>query len=140
MPFIEIERIWTDDDEMVQLDVRISNDVQVGKQDFYIYPEDLSEFGMNLQGFPKTSNDEVKLEYGEDPKYYCYFSLNALVLDGVGHSAIEVTFDNRLDPPSQAQVHFYIKCEPATINEFGRKLASWAGEMKEHFRYEWKNA
>ena len=40
MPFIEIERIWTDDDGMMQLDVRASNDNQVGKQDFYIYPKD----------------------------------------------------------------------------------------------------
>jgi hypothetical protein len=48
MPFIEIERIWTDDDEMVQLDVRASNDAQVGQQDFYFYPEDLVEFGTKL--------------------------------------------------------------------------------------------
>ena len=140
MPFIEIERIWTDDDEMVQLDVRASNDVQVGKQDFYIYPEDFLEFGKKLQEFPKSKNDVVKLEYGEDPKFYCYLSLGALVLDNVGHSVIEFKFDNRLDPPSQAQVHFYMQSEPATINELGRKLVSWAGNMKEAFRHEWKNA
>ena len=140
MPFIEIERIWTDDDEMLQLDVRASNDSQVGKQDFYIYPEDFSEFGKKLQEFPKSTNDVAKLVYGEDPKYYCYLSLSAVVLDSVGHSAIEFKFDNRLDPPLQAQAHFYMQCNPATINELGKKLVSWGGEMKEAFRYEWKNA
>ena len=140
MPFIEIERIWTDDDEMLQLDVWVSNDIQVGKQDFYIYPDEFSEFAKKLQEFPKSISDEVKIEYGEDPKYYCYLTLSALVLDSVGHSAIEFKFDNRLDPPLQAQAHFYLQCEPATINEFGKKLISWAGVMKDVFRYEWKNA
>ena len=53
MPFIEIERIWTDDDEMVQLDVRASNDAQVGVQDFYIYPEDFLASGKNSKNFLK---------------------------------------------------------------------------------------
>ena len=139
MPFIQIEKIWTDDDEMVQLDVLVSNDFQVGKQDFYIYPDDLSMFGKQLQEFPKTISDVVKLEYGEDPNYYCYLALSALVLDNVGHSVIEVKFDNRLDPPLQAQIHFYIQCEPATINELGKKLVAWVGTMKKTFKYEWEN-
>lgn len=140
MPFIEIENIWTDDDVVVQLDVRASNDTQVGKQDFYIYPEDFLEFGKKLQDFPRSKNDAVKIEYGEDPMYYCYLSLGAVVLANVGHSVIEFKFDNRLDPPSQAKAHFYMESEPATINELGRKLVSWAGNMKEAFRYEWNNA
>ena len=140
MPFLEIERIWTDDDGMVQLDFRLSNDMQMGKQDFYIYPERLSEFGVKLQDFPKSINDVEKIEYGEDPNFYCYFLLSAIVLDSVGHSALEFKFDNRLDPPSKAEVHFYANCEPATINELGRKLVSWSKDMNEPFRYEWKNA
>ena len=140
MPFLEIERIWTDDDEMAQLDVRASNDAQVGKQDFYIYPEEILGFGKKLQEFPKSMSDVVKLEYGEDPKYYCYLLLSAVVLDSVGHSAIELKFDNRLEPPSQARAHFYMQCEPATINKLGKQFVAWAGEMKGVFRYEWKNA
>ena len=140
MAFIEIERIWTDDDEMVQLDVRASNDAQMAKQDFYIYPEDFLAFANQLQEFPKNKNDVVKMEYGEDPKFYSYLSLGAVLLDELGHSAIEFKFDNRLDPPSQAQVHFYMQSDPAAINELGRKLVLWAGNMVEVFRYEWKNA
>ena len=140
MPFIEIEKIWTDDDGMVQLELCASNDMQVGKQDFYFYPEGVSEFGARLQEFPKTQKDEISLEYGADPKFYCYFSLKALVLDSVGHSALEVKFDNRLDPPSQAQAHFFMKCEPATVNEFGKRLCAWVSEMNGVFRYDWKNA
>jgi len=61
-------------------------------------------------------------------------------MDRVGHSAIEFKFDNRLDPPSQAQIHFFMQCEPATVNDLGKKLVSWAKDMEEPFRYEWKNA
>ena len=139
MSYIEIERIWTDDDEMLQLDFRASNDSQVGQQDFYIYPKSLLDFSLRLQEFPENIEDEVILEYGKDPNFYCYFLLRALVLDNVGHSALELVFNNRLAPPLQAEVKFYMQCEPATINELGKELVSWAANMGDVFRYEWKN-
>src|ERR1043166_8044697 len=98
MPFLRLKRVWTDSDEMVQLDLTAANGLQVGSQDFYTYPEELLSFGTALQGFPKNLKDEVKLEYGEDPKFYCHLLLRAFVLDSVGHSAIEIKFANRLDP------------------------------------------
>ncbi len=140
MPYIEIKRIWTDSDEMLQLEVKASNDDQVSSQDFYVYPDDLANFGSQLQNFPKSQADVVSLEYGEDPKFYCYFRLRAIIIDSVGHAAIEIKIDNRLEPPSKASSNFFMPSEVATINEFGNKLCGWVGEMNADFRFEWKCA
>ncbi len=139
MPFIEFQNLWTDDDDAVQLGVRVSNDIQTGSLEFYVYPGALSEFGIKLEEFPKTIDDVIKLEYGSEENYYCDFCLKALVLDGVGHSAFEFCFDNRQEPPSKSSMLFYVICEPEAINEFGRKFGSWAKDMSGKFRYEWKN-
>ena len=93
MPYIEIKRIWTDSDEMLQLEVTASNGEQISNQDFYVYPDDLTNFGSQLQNFPKSQADVVSLEYGEDPNFYCYFLLRAIILDSVGHAAIEIKID-----------------------------------------------
>ena len=140
MPYIHLQRLWTDSDEMLQLEVRASNDAQVGRQDFYVYPEALAGFGRKLMGFPKTVDDAVTIEYGAEPNYYCYFRLSAVVLNSRGHSALEIEFDNRLAPPSKAECHFFMPCEPATANSFGKNLLDWSNNMEEPLHYEWKNA
>ena len=140
MPYIKIKRIWTDSDEMLQLEVTASNDEQVSNQYFYVYPDDLANFWSELQNFPKSQADVVSLEYGEDPKFYCYFLLRAIVLDSVGHTAIEIKFNNRLEPPAKASGNFFMPSEAATVNEFGKNLCDWAKDMSAEFRFEWKCA
>ncbi len=140
MPYIELKRIWTDDDKMLQLEVTASNDGQVTNQDFYAYPDDLTDFGNKLQSFPKSLSDVVSLEYGKDPQFYCYFLLRAIVLDSVGHSALEIMTDNRLEPPVKASSHFYMPSEVATINSFGKILKNWVVDMSLDCRFEWKCA
>ena len=124
---------------MLQLEVTASNDAQVGMQDFYAYPETLIEFGKNLANFPKSHSDVAMIEYGMEPDYYCYFSLSAVVLNSRGHSALEIKFNNRLDPPVKAECHFFLPCEPATVNAFGQKLLDWSKRMEEPLHHEWKN-
>jgi hypothetical protein len=140
MPYIEIKRIWTDSDEMLQLEVTASNDEQVSHQDFYVYPDELTDFGEQLQAFPKSQTDVVSLEYGEDPKFYCYFLLRAIILDSVGHAAIEIKIDNRLEPPVKASSNFFMPSEVASINSFGKNLSGWVKDMNAEFRFEWKCA
>jgi hypothetical protein len=118
---------------MLQLEVTASNDIQVGKQDFYAYPETIAEFGKKLMDFPKTTSDTVAFEYGSEPNYYCYFRLSAVVLNSRGHSALEIEFNNRLEPPAKAECHFFMSCEPATVNTFGKKLLDWAKQYGRTF-------
>jgi hypothetical protein len=108
-------------------------------QDFYIYPEELLSFEKSLQQFPKTSKDEVRLEYGADPNYYCHFQLRVCVLDSAGHSALELKTNNRQAPPATSESHFYLQCEPATINKLGAELCSWIANMDTPLSFEWKN-
>jgi hypothetical protein len=138
MPYIHLERVWTDADEMLQLDLAASNDAQVGKQDFYAYPEQIETFARELTSFPKNIEHVVIFEYGKDPQFYCHVRISAVVLDRRGHSAFEVSFNNRLNPPLKSQCLFYMACDPAVINTFGQALLTWLGvDMKEPLQYEW---
>jgi hypothetical protein len=139
MPYIELERLWVDADELTQLQVTASNDVQVGRQDFYAYPESIEAFAQELTDFPKKPSHEVNIEYGAPQDFKCHLGIRVFVLDGVGHSAIEITFDNREEPPLKARCQFYLTCEPATVNALGRRLLAWIGrKMDGAFRHEWK--
>ena len=140
MPRISIQRIWTDDDAMLQLEFAASNDRLAAEQDFYVYPAELLQFSEQLQSFPSTLNDVVELRYGEDPQFYCFFLLRALVLDSVGHCALELQFDNRDAPPLKAAASFFMAAEAATINSIGAGLQVWCKDMSEGFVYEWKSA
>lgn len=140
VPRISIQRIWTDEDEMLQVEVAASNNRLSAEQDFYVYPAELMRFSEQLQSFPSSLNDVVELRYGEDPKFYCFFLLRALVLDSVGHCAIELKFDNRSDPPLKAAASFFMAAEAASINSFGAGLQAWCNDMSEEFVYEWKSA
>lgn len=111
---------------MLHLEATASNEDQVAKQDFYIYPDDILDFGNQLLAFPKSMSDVVSLEYRKDPEFYCYFLLRAVILDSAGRSAIEIKFDNRLDPPVKASGNFFMPCELATANEFGKQLYNWS--------------
>ncbi len=140
MPYIRIQRLWTDSDEMLQLEVTASNDAQVGTQDFYAYPETIANFGRNLMDFPKTASDIVSIEYGVQSNFYCYFLLRVATLNARGNSAFELKFNSRSDPPSKVECNFFMASEPATINSFGKLLLDWLAKMDEPLKFEWKNS
>ena len=124
---------------MLQLEITALNGKQVSRQDFYVYPDDLTSFGSQLQAFPKSQTDVVSLEYGKEPKFYCYFLLRAIVLDSVGHAALEIKIDNRLEPPEKASSNFFMSSEIATINAFGKKISGWVEAMNTDFKFEWQH-
>lgn len=90
--------------------------------------------------FPNSRDDVLSVEYGEGPNYYCYFWLSAVLLNSRDHSAIEIEFNNRLDPPLRAEGRFFILCEPATINTSGQRLLDWSKDISEKLTYAWENA
>tara|TARA_B100001093_G_C26564543_1_gene900202 strand:+ start:173 stop:601 length:429 start_codon:yes stop_codon:yes gene_type:complete len=137
MPYIKIENIWTDSDDMLQLEVTASNGNQKTTQDFYIYPDDLLDFGQKLQSFPKNKDDSVSIEYGVAPEFYCYFFLKALIWNSTGNAAFEIKVNNRLDIPLKTETHFFLSCEVATINNFGKKLESWSKDSGKPLCFEW---
>lgn len=130
MPSFKFKLLWTDSDEMVQVELSASNDIITAQQDFYAYPDNIKEFAKFLQNFPRSINDEAKFESGsEEQGYYNYLLIRAFVYDMVGHSAFEIKMDNHEKAPEYALTHFHIKCEAAMINEIGRQLSSWIEDM-----------
>ena len=138
MSYIELKRAWTDDDGMIELEVIASNGQQVGTMRLCVYPDQLVEFGDKLTIFPSSVNDIAALEYGTPPDVYSYVLLKAQVLDGKGHSALEVQFDNRLEPPEEAKSKFFISAEPASLNRFGSALSAWASGDEKVVRAEFR--
>ena len=83
--------------------------------------------------------DFIRIEYGEEPDFYCYFLFSAFIWDSVGSAAFELKVDSRQDIPSKSACHFYLSCEVAVINDFGEKLSAWIENPTEPLRYEWKS-
>ena len=122
---VSLERIWTDDDQMIQVAVVASNGTQVGSMEIYIYPEDLKAFGDRLQEFPSSMDHEVELECGkDDPKWYGHFRLRAFVTQP-GEVALEVLMATHGEPPHCSSSHIYIQTEAANLNRLGNALATW---------------
>lgn len=138
MPYIKIVNLFTEgNDGMVQPMVTASNDSQVAQQDFYTFPEKLRSFATKLQNFPKYLDDFVSFEYGDSPTMYSYILIKAIVVNSRGHSAIEIKMDNRLETPLKSSCNFFMKAQPANINELGKQLFQWTTNMEEEFRFEW---
>ncbi len=140
MPRFEIRNLWTDDDSMLQPQITVSNDRLFATQDFYAYPEQLREFAEQLEAYSGKPEDIAVFEYGTDPGYYCHVLFRAVPVDSLGHSALELSFDNRKDPPESDSGHFFLACNPTTINELGRSLARWVDNTETTLEHHWTDA
>lgn len=135
MPFIKFENLCADEDGMMQLDLSLSNDRAMIEQDFYEYPNgQILEFAKKLRNFPKSMDDTITYENGSDSENsYSYVVLNA------HHNGIQCIVSCRKGVLEEQSATFFMPCEPATMNEIGKKLEFWLqGEMKEVLEISWK--
>ncbi len=122
---VSFERLWTDDDEMIELVVCASNGRQTGAMEVYLHPDDLRSFGAHLQSFPTDMDHVVSLESGGvASEWYGHFLMRAFVLD-TSSCALEVLMDSRGEPLSEARLHFYVELEAACANRLGRAIEGW---------------
>jgi hypothetical protein len=141
MPRVDIKTLWTDDDGMLQISVRAAGAGNSASMEVYSYPADVEVFAARLEAFPSSPKDEVTWESGQpDPKWYGHMLLRAHVLNGSGHSAIEVLMDVRGDPPNRARSNFFLRCNPADLNELGRKIKAWLPNPTDQLTVEWRDA
>ena len=132
--------LWTDDDGMFKLAVRVSSSVHATYHEGYLYPVSLEEFATALKEFPRDSSDEVVLECGsKDPKWYGYLRMRVFLLSRRGPSALEIESDIREDPPDRAEAHFFIPGMPADFNRMGAALTAWLADTKHPLRIEWRS-
>ncbi|MEO0536567.1 MAG: hypothetical protein AAF215_22150 [Cyanobacteria bacterium P01_A01_bin.123] len=123
--YISLQR-FPYDDSAWHVELKASNGLFSGTQDFYTYPKELNAFGVNLCRFPKNIQDEARFEVGDRAGNWAYFILiRVFLFDAVGHAAIEFAVDNHQTSPNRAQTSFFIKTEVAAINNFGQQLQSW---------------
>jgi hypothetical protein len=107
----------------------------------YLYPDQICLFADGLEQFPTSVTHVVTLEAGSpDPKWFGHLRLCAHVSDGVGHSVVEIFMDCRGKPPVQALHHFFLKCNPADLNDLGRQLNGWLSDPSEKVQVEWRDA
>lgn len=127
MNFIKLKREWVDDDEMLQVELCASNGALTTAQDFYIYPEELGEFGEKLQGFfPAGGKGEVVLEYGsETENYYSYVKLCAFYINP-SSIGIFVRTNNKQEGYEFAVCEFSIETTLQSVNELGKKILNWS--------------
>ncbi len=114
------------DETELNIELYASNDDTSVTQDFYCYVQELQQFGSALSNFPSSLNSEVRFEIGRRSSDWAYFvSLHAFVYNNRGHSALEIEVDRHADAPYGHSAHFYILCEPASLNRLGEKLVAW---------------
>jgi hypothetical protein len=138
MARVELRSVWEDSDGMLQIVVSAASSSTSSSMDVYAYPTDVKRFAGELEGFPRTLADEVVWECGDsDPKWYGHMRLRAHVIDRAGHSALEVFMDVREAVPGRATSHFFVPCNPADLNELGRRIKAWRLNPSERLSVEW---
>ena len=140
MPRLELKTILTDDDGMLKIVVGAAGAVASASMEVYSYAAELEAFASRLEDFPMSIADEVVWECGDaDPKWFGHMVLRAHVNDGVGHSAIQVHMDARGDPPNRVMSSFFLCCNPADLNELGRRIKAWLPNPSEQLAVEWRD-
>lgn len=136
---IEIEALPYDEQEVLNLLVSASSSYFSGFAEIYISPSSLVDFGTALMAFPADLNHKVIFEQGNGSGEFAYhLLLRAEVIDQTGHSALFVRTQSFFSAPSSGLAEFFIAAEPASINEFGRALVSWANKPTERFLWQAK--
>ena len=121
---------------MLQIEVYLEGSGYAATQDFYLYPEDLEEFGHKLQAFPSSISDEAILETGStEASSYGWFKLRAFVYDGSGHTALELSVKRNGAPHISAQSQFSVLIEAAALNSLGKSIERWASENDEPLKF-----
>jgi len=136
MNFIKLRREWVDDDEMLQVELSASNGALTTTQDFYVYPDELGEFGKKLQEFfPTGGQGEVVLEYGsESENYYSYVKLRTFNIN-TSSIGIFVRTNNRQEGHELAVCEFSIETTLQSVNELGKRIFSWSRNNEEPLEF-----
>jgi hypothetical protein len=83
------------DFEDIKFNIIIENSLCRTSLDFYGYVDDFKTFGKELSEFPKSVNDVVLFQLGEDNRKWAYYmNVKAFCYEASGHSALQVVVDN----------------------------------------------
>jgi hypothetical protein len=130
MSFIKLRKIWEDDDGMVQVELSASNELLTTTQDFYAYPEQLQQFGLQLfDYFPKGGKGNVVFEYGSETEtFYSYVNVKAFYIN-IGATGLQIRTNNKKDGHNGAICDFCIESTLHEVNDLGKRIESWTKNM-----------
>ena len=131
--YLRLEVIWRDDD-MIELQVLGSNGRYSGITEVYDVKDNLLDFAMKLDGFPRA-NEVLFLSIGA--KYgSSYFGLKLYQFDPTGKIAVKVVLEDNKSTsygePQKNKVSLELIVEPASIDTFQKYLKTLA-EREEGF-------
>jgi len=123
--FIKLTVIEDDNGEL-KFRIDSSNNRCMTTLDFYGNNDDFKEFPSKLIDFPKSKEDIVTFELGEDNRKWAYYMIiKAFCYDDLGHSAIKIIVDNFGDTSTGYRTEFSIITEPSSLNRLGQQLFAW---------------
>lgn len=130
-------RDWVDTDGMLRVFVSFERgDGYDARQDVYLYPTELAEFGRRLRSFPSSVTDEVSFRVGaKDHEGYSALALRAYVFNDSGHTALQVSLWGNPAPELRANFDASVPVEAATLNRLGEELEAWALNNDEPFEF-----
>jgi hypothetical protein len=116
---LEIGRIW-DEDSFFELAVTASNGTFAGSVQFYSTTDELHAFASAVKGFPLSSTDERRFEFGPD-HHGSRFALHLECADSAGHARAIITIHDATGPWPQ-QVTLTLGVVASDIDRFNEDL------------------
>jgi len=115
-----------DDDDFTKFRIYLNNGSASASFEFYNYVDCFNEFGNELESFPKSVNQTVIFQVGENSEKWAYYmKLKVYCYEPSGNSTIHIELDNHDSAPNLIKSEFHIKTIPSALNKFGQALKSW---------------
>lgn len=126
---INIERVPYEEPYHIQLIWNVSNGNTSSSFDYYDNAESLLEIAKHLEQFPRHRDDMFLYEIGSEKpedRFAYYFRFRVFTIDSVGHSAIQIRFNNNAELPYREIVELCLITEPASLNKLGKLFREFA--------------
>jgi hypothetical protein len=128
-PYIRITRYPYEEPHHLNLVMTASNGQLVGKLEFYLNADALTEWATELEAFPRHAKSVVLWELGSErpeDRFAFYFRMRLFTTDSVGHGAIQLCLSNNAALPEREVSEFCIRSEAAQINRLGGLLRQFS--------------
>ena len=120
---IDICSVWEDID-LFEINIKANGGSFSGSTNCYSTRENLSKLSEDLEGFPKSLNDEYVFSTG--PHDSSYFTLKFECINSVGHIAIKIKIHEKQYHLNTRyiynEVSFESEVEPSSIDNFLKEL------------------
>lgn len=119
-----IIKVVDPDDDYLGIEIFASNERYSGATRIYAGLDELGEFAALIDGFPNSSYDERKYEFGSRDESFAggYCSLRFHSTDMVGHTAVEIEIEEDTQHYTSAMAKMTFKTEAADIDNFVQQL------------------